>query len=60
MDTLNQMELQDIRHACGASSSLCKKLEYYKTVVTDQNALDIFNKVCTSCDDLKQDLTSHL
>ena len=60
MDTLNQMELQDIRHTCGASSSLCKKLEYYKTVVKDQNALDIFNKICNSCDDLKQDLTSHL
>ena len=60
MDTLNQMELQDIRHAIGASSSLCKKLEYYKTIVTDQNALDIFNKICNSCDDLKQDLTSHL
>ena len=60
MDTLNQMELQDIRHTCGASASLCKKLGYYKTVVADQNALDIFNKICTSCDDLKQDLTSHL
>ena len=54
------MELQDIRHTCGASSSLCKKLEYYKTVVSDQNILDIFNKIGTSCDDLKQDLISHL
>lgn len=60
MDTLNQMELQDIRHTCGACSSLCKKLEYYKTVITDQNALDILNKICTSCDDLKQDLINSL
>ena len=60
MDTLNQQELQDIRHTCGASSSLCKKLNYFKTVVTDQNALDILNKICTSCDNLKQDLISKL
>ena len=60
MDTLNQMELQDIRHACGASSSLCDKIEYFKTIVTDQNALDILNKICTSCSNLKQDLISHL
>lgn len=60
MDTLNQMELQDIRHACGASSSLCKKIEYFKTIVTDQNALDILNKICNSCDNLKQDLISKL
>lgn len=60
MDTLNQMELQDIRHTCGASSSFCDKLEYFKTIVTDQNALDIMNKLCTSCDNFKQDLISKL
>ena len=60
MDTLNQQELQDIRHACGASSSLCKKLKFYQTIITDQNALDILNKICTSCDYLKQDLISKL
>lgn len=60
MDTLNQMELQDIRHAIGASSSLCTKIKYFNTIVNDQNALDILNKICTSCDDLKQDLQSHL
>lgn len=60
MDTLNQMELQDIRHACGASSSLCTKIGYFKTIVTDQNALDILNKICTTCDSLKQDLISNL
>lgn len=60
MDTLNQMELQDIRHTCGACSGLCKKLNFYKTIITDQNALDILNKICTSCDNLKQDLIASL
>ena len=60
MDTLNQMELQDIRHTCGASSSFCTKLKFYETIITDQNALEILNKICNSCDDLKQDLIAKL
>ena len=60
MDTLNQMELQDIRHTCGASSSMCKKIAYYSTIVTDQNALDIMNKICSTCTNFKEDLISKL
>ena len=60
MDTLNQMELQDIRHACGIASSLCTKIKYFKTIVNDQNALEIMDKICTTCDNLKQDLISKL
>lgn len=60
MDTLNQMELQDIRHACGAGSSLCTKIEYYKTITNDENAVNIMTKICSACSSLKQDLTSML
>lgn len=60
MDTLNQMELQDIRHTCGASSDFCKKLEYYKTITNDTNAIEIMNKICSACNTLKQDLTNML
>lgn len=60
MDTLNQMELQDIRHTCGACTSLCDKIKYYKTIVNDENALQILDKICNTCDSLKQDLTGRL
>lgn len=60
MDTLNQMELQDIRHTCGASSDFCKKLEYYKTITNDTNAVEIMNKICNALTSLKQDLSSML
>lgn len=60
MDTLNQMELQDIRHTCGACSDFCKKIEYYKTITNGQNAIDILTKICNACSTLKQDLTNML
>lgn len=60
MDTLNQMELQDIRHTCGACTGFCTKIEYYKTIVKDQNAIDIMTRICSSCSNLKQDLISML
>lgn len=60
MSSLNQMELQDIRHTCGACSSFCTKLEYYKQITNDQNAIDIMNKLCQTCTSLKQDLCSKL
>ncbi|MBR5227825.1 MAG: hypothetical protein IKV94_04215 [Clostridia bacterium] len=60
MDTLNQMELQDIRHTCGASSDLCKKIEYYKTITNNQKAIDIMTKICGTCDQLKQALSNML
>lgn len=60
MDTLNQIELQNIRHDCGACASTCTKLEYYKTVTNDQNAVEIMDKICNACKNLKQDLISML
>lgn len=60
MDTLNQMELQDIRHTCGAAKDFCDKLEYYKTITNDNNAIEIMNKICGALNSLKQDLTNML
>ena len=60
MDSLNQMELQDIRHTCGAALSLCSKIKYYKTITNDENAIQIMDKICTACDSLKQELVGKL
>ena len=60
MDTLNQMELQDIRHNCGACASFCTKLDYYKTITNDQNALEIMDKIHNACTNLKQELINML
>ena len=60
MDTLNQMELQDIRHTVGACCNLCTKIKYYKTIVNDQNAIQILDKICTTCDSLKQELKNSI
>ncbi|MCX8074410.1 MAG: hypothetical protein N2749_02345 [Clostridia bacterium] len=60
MDSLNQVELQNIRHICGMCSNLCSKIEYYKTLSTDQNLLDVFQKVCDGSKSLKEDLCNML
>lgn len=57
---LNQMELQNIRHTCNACSATCKKLNYYTTSITDQNAVQILNKICNTCDSIKQDIISNM
>lgn len=56
MDTLNQIELQDLRHICGATTGFCAKIEYYKTLVNNQNGTDILKKICTTCSSIKDDL----
>lgn len=60
MDTLNQMELQDIRHMCGACTGFCTKIEYYKTITNDENAVDIMTKICDCCNNLKENLIDML
>ena len=60
MATLNQMELQNIRHLCGAGAAICKKIEYFKTVTTDTNATEILTNICGACGNLKQELTQML
>lgn len=60
MDTLNQMELQNIRHLCNASSAVCKKIEYFKTITNDTNAVEILTNICGACSALKQELSQML
>lgn len=60
MDALNQIEIQNIRHICGMSMNCNEKLKYYKTIVTDQNLLDVFNKIEQSSTDLKTTLCNML
>ncbi len=60
MDTLNQIEIQDIRHICGAATGFCTKIEYYKTLIKDQNGIDVLTKICNSLTSLKQDLSGRL
>lgn len=60
MDSLNQIELQNIRHICGMSKTTCTKIEYYKTLVTDQNLTQILTDVCNNVTELKDKLSSML
>ena len=58
MESLNQVELQNIRHICGMIKTCCDKLEYYKTLSTDQNVVSVFENICTSAKALKTELCS--
>ena len=57
---LNQMELQDIRHLAGHSCGFSEKVTYYKSIVQDQNILDIMDRITNSCDSLKQELIGYV
>lgn len=56
MDSLNELEIQNIRHICGMSTLICDKINHYKTVTQDKAILDIFDKICTNSTNLKSDL----
>ncbi|MEG1008356.1 MAG: hypothetical protein RSE41_01640 [Clostridia bacterium] len=60
MDSLNQIEIQNIRHLCGACTMVCDKIAYYKTVVTDTNITDTFVEICTNYTNLKEELVELL
>ena len=46
MNSLNQIEIQNIRHICGACTNICDKISYYKTLTQDTNVTDIFDEIC--------------
>lgn len=48
MDSLNQIELQNIRHIYGTNKGACTKIEYYKTLIQDQNLTQILDEICKS------------
>jgi len=60
MDSLNQIEIQNIRHIVGCLSNVCSKIDYYKTLTNDTEITDLYTQICTQSDTLKQDLTNML
>lgn len=60
MDSLNQIELQNIRHICGMCNTVCTKSEYYKTLITDQTLTQILDDICTEAKGIKSKLTEML
>lgn len=60
MNSLNQIEIQNIRHICGASTIICDKIAYYKTLTQDTNVTDIFDEICAESTSLKSELSGLL
>ena len=60
MNSLNQIELQNIRHICGHSANFCQKISYYKTLTNDVNVTNVLDEICTTCTNLKTELTNLL
>lgn len=58
MNSINQIELQNIRHICGHCGNFCDKIEYYKTLTQDQNLIDVLNKICAEAKSLKTELSN--
>lgn len=58
MNSLNQIELQNIRHLCGKITNFCDKIEYYKTLTTDQNLITLYDQIYTENKNLKQNLSN--
>ena len=60
MNNLNQIEIQNIRHICGACTNICDKIAYYKTLTEDTNVTDIFDEICAESTNLKSEISSLL
>ena len=60
MDSLNQIEIQNIRHICGHSSNFCEKINYFKTLTNDQNVINVLDSLNTECTSLKNELINLL
>lgn len=60
MDSLNQIELQNIRHICGHSTGFCTKLDYYKTLTQDDSILNVYASLCEELKNLKTELSNML
>lgn len=58
MNSINQIELQNIRHICGHCGNFCDKITYYKTLTQDQRVIDAFDAICNEATKLKQDLSN--
>lgn len=60
MDSLNQIELQNIRHICGHATNFCSKINYYKTLTNDTKATQVLDEICSEVTNLKQELSNML
>lgn len=60
MDSLNQIEIQNIRHICGHATNFCDKINYFKTLTQDQNITEVLDSICTTCTTLKNELSNML
>lgn len=60
MDSLNQIELQNIRHICGHGTNFCDKITYYKTLTNDTNVTNCLDGLCNELNSLKQSLSQML
>ncbi len=60
MDSLNQIEIQNIRHVVGCLSNVCCKINYYKTLTNDTEITDLYDQICTQSTTLKEELTNIL
>jgi|GEM_PF-1624040 len=60
MNSLNQLEIQNVRHLAFASTAACDKITYFKTLTSDQNVLKNFEDVCNGFNNLKTGLSNML
>ena len=60
MEKLNKLEVQNIRHICGASSGYLDKITYYKTLTNDKKALDLLDKTANEFTTIKNGLSGLL
>lgn len=60
MDSLNQIEIQNIRHICGHSTNFCDKIAYYKTLTNDEKVTSSLDQLCNELTSLKTELSNML
>ncbi len=60
MESLNQIEIQNIRHICGHGTEFCSKINYYKTLTSDSNVTSIYDDICNELENLKTELSNLL
>ena len=60
MNSINQIEIQNIRHICGHATEFCSKINYYKTLTSDSNVTTVLDDICNECTNLKSELSNML
>jgi len=60
MNSLNQLEIQNIRHLAFTATAACDKITYYKTLTSDQKVVKNFEDVENGFNNLKTGLSNLL